>query len=494
MVNCATFANNESGIAEFADFASTLGAAPVWIAADTVEEDYRFESLPHTSGSDRAEMISRKLKQYYRNTPYVCATSRGRDATKRRDDRFLLSALTNPSLIDPWLRAANSHGLPVAGICLLPDLTPALLRALQVGASNVLVASQHHSGLRLTIYRQGDFCLSRLTRGDPAASGDPARFYAEEISNTRLYLSTLHPEALEEPLSAVFLDPHDTLAEVVQHIADENPGMGCLRAGREGIVRQVRLAPEHLDVAPETIYLQLLARETPDANLAPAAVTAAYRRYRTGRALYAAGAALAFGGLLPGGYNLWQVHEMRKETGEALRQTELHQTQYREITRRFPAAPAASEHLRKAVEIHAKLVQTARTPGELLNIVARALEPSPEINVLEVGWKHGAGRIEGASASVLARAGAEGGTAARQQSAYLAGEIRPFNGDYRAAIDAINRLSSRLSADAAVAQVEIIKQPLNVNQSLPLAGNTSEAAEQTGKAEFRLALTLKSGV
>src|SRR6185436_12672816 len=122
IVQCTAFANSESGIAEFSEFASILGAAYAWIAADTVEEDYRFESLPHTGGSDRAEMLTRKLKQYYRNTPYVSATARGRDASKRRDDRFLFSALTNPVLIDPWLRTASTLGLPVAGICLMPDL------------------------------------------------------------------------------------------------------------------------------------------------------------------------------------------------------------------------------------------------------------------------------------------------------------------------------------------------------------------------------------
>src|SRR5689334_1621730 len=123
ILKCMVFPNDESGIVEFGDFASSLGAAHTWLAADTVEEDYRFESLPHTSGSDRNEMLTRKLKQYYRNTPYVSATARGREATKRRDDRFLFSALTNPALIDPWLRTANTLELPVAGVCLVPDLT-----------------------------------------------------------------------------------------------------------------------------------------------------------------------------------------------------------------------------------------------------------------------------------------------------------------------------------------------------------------------------------
>ena len=44
-----------------------------------VEEDYRFETLPHAFGSDRADMVGRKLKQHYRNTPYMAATPLGAD-------------------------------------------------------------------------------------------------------------------------------------------------------------------------------------------------------------------------------------------------------------------------------------------------------------------------------------------------------------------------------------------------------------------------------
>jgi hypothetical protein len=34
--------------------------------------------------------------------------------------------------------------------------------------------------------------------------------------------------------------------------------------------------------------------------------------------------------------------------------------------------------------------------------------------------------------------------------------------------------------------------PLNINPSLTLSGNTTESLEQTGKAEFKLLLVLKS--
>ena len=34
---------------------------PVFAMVDAVEEDYRFETLPHSFGSERAQMVARKL-------------------------------------------------------------------------------------------------------------------------------------------------------------------------------------------------------------------------------------------------------------------------------------------------------------------------------------------------------------------------------------------------------------------------------------------------
>src|SRR6187402_3993944 len=187
IVHCEIFQADEEGVAAFSAFIATMAAsAPlVSIAADAIEEDYRYETLPHATGADRGGMLERKLKQYYRNTPYVAALARGRVGDKRRDDRYLFAALTNPALIEPWLNVITQQGLPVAGIHLLSMLTGALVRKLGSDLSRVLVVAPHHSGLRLTFYKDGEFCVSRLSRG--AAGQDAARApnsLASEISNT----------------------------------------------------------------------------------------------------------------------------------------------------------------------------------------------------------------------------------------------------------------------------------------------------------------------
>jgi len=130
IADCRVFRNDDAGFAEFEEFLLDFAGIPTYIMVDAVEEDYRFETLPHAFGSDRGEMVRRKLRQHYRNIPYVNACFLGRETGRRRDDRYLFSALTNPELIGGWLQAVVAKGLPIAGIFLLPMVSPALVSAL----------------------------------------------------------------------------------------------------------------------------------------------------------------------------------------------------------------------------------------------------------------------------------------------------------------------------------------------------------------------------
>ena len=110
IVETRSFPDNETGQTGFKDFLAGFSNIPVYIVVDAIEEDYRFETLPHAFGRDRADMVNRKLRQHYRNTPYMSATLLGRDTDKRRDDRYLFSALTNPELINDWVQSVVARG------------------------------------------------------------------------------------------------------------------------------------------------------------------------------------------------------------------------------------------------------------------------------------------------------------------------------------------------------------------------------------------------
>ncbi len=495
IAGCRIFKNDDAGFAAFDEFLIPFPGVPAYIMVDAVEEDYRFETLPHTFGSDRSEMVRRKLRQYYRNSPYVNAWFLGRDTGRRRDDRYLFSALTNPELVAAWLHAVAAKGLPVAGIFMLPMVSADLIRTLKLRADNLLLVSQHSGGLRLTFLRDRQFRLSRLTRGDAGRSGTHATFITEEISNTRIYLHALRAARLDEHLTVVLLDRNDELVEAAQHIARDNPSLECIHLGRRELASRLNLSEALLQLTADVIFLQLLGRQIPVGNLAPPNVTGGFGRYRQRRALFATAGIAALFATGWSGLNLWQTAVAHSERTAAMRQTAQLQASYQEITRQFPAAPTSATNLKKAVELAQKLKETARTPETLMTAVSKALQTSPDIAIRQLGWKYGRTEIAtgGSGTSPMTATALSGGSAspARRQSGLIEGEVKPFRGDYRAAIGLIYAFADRLANDPAVAEARIVKLPLNIDPKLPLAGNTIDSGERGGTADFKLLLVLK---
>jgi hypothetical protein len=486
------FTNDEAGIAGFHDYAAASSGTPAFMIVDAVEEDYRFETLPHASGSDRAQMVERKLRQYYRASPYCAASLIGRDGTKRRDDRFLFSALTNPEIVTPWLSELVAAGLPVGGIYLLPMVIPGLVAALDNKSENLLLVAAHAAGIRLTFFREGAFRLSRLSRGDPTQS----RAIIDEISNTRLYLHALRAATLDEPVTVVLLDHADRLTETTGLIGTDNPSLNCIRLGRGDLAARLKLDPVLIENLPASIYLHLLGTKIPDNNLASAAVTADYKLYQSRRQLYAAGAIAMAIGLTWSGFNLWQQFSLSDETAAAAQRTARVNADYQEATKQFPAAPTTADNLKRATELAEKLRTSAVTPENFLKVIGRALAPSPEIALVELGWQNSTSEFEaGAVAPGSGRAASPGAVAApgagRKQSGLISGQVRDFKGDFRRAITAINALAQRLRDDPAVETVRIVQLPLNASPTLALSGNTADNPTQAGAAEFKLVVVFK---
>lgn len=489
------FERDDRGFAGLREFLAPHPNVPVYLMVDAVEEDYRFETLPHSWGSERAQMVARKLKQHYRNTPYIGAWLQGREQNKRRDDRYLFSALTNPELIADWLRVIAGQELPLAAIYLLPMVSTSLLDRLQIKTPNLLVAAQHTGGLRLTFFRERQFRLSRLTRGDGAKSSDPVRLFAGEISNTRLYLHALRTATLDEHLTVLLLDRNDELAEVAAAIVQDNPALDCVRVGRAELASRLAMDPQLLSVAPDAMYLQLLGLKVPKGNIAPASATVGFRRYRVSRTVYAACASIAAIAAVWSVVNGWQTYRVKDEAANVAAQIAVQDAQYEQMTRLFPPAPTSGANLKKAVEIAKAIRETSRDPVPMMALVSQALEAMPDITLRELAWRYGRGDIQkGAEASTAAPpAQAAPGVAppARHQSAYLSGEIRNFRGDYRAAIATIEALAERLRRYPSVAEVRTTKMPLDVSPKAVLSGNTLDTTVETGTADFEMVIVLQ---
>jgi hypothetical protein len=281
---------------------------------------------------------------------------------------------------------------------------------------------------------------------------------------------------------------------VTEAITRDNPSLECMRLTRRQLSTSLNLAESMLDLSPDAVYLQLLAQRMPASNLASVPLTAGFRRLQLRRAIYATAGVVAVAGTVWSAFNVWQTFDAHAQMTAAAQQTALLRAQYREVTRQFPAAPASAQNLKRTVEIAHQLREGLRTPEMFMRVVSSALETAPGIAVSGLVWKHGAGDADSGGPRGASAASAAGAAGQRRQSGTIEGEIKPFRGDYRAAVAAINAFTERLARDPAVAEARIVKLPLNIDPTLALAGNTLDSREQGGVADFKVLVLLKTNL
>lgn len=493
---CQVFRNDAQGLEAFDRFLAQLRKIPAHVLLDVVEEDYRFEMLPHASGRDRSELLERRLRQLYRNTPYCGALLQGRDTGKRRDDQHLFFALLNPELLDIWLSLIRGHELPVAGVYLLPVVAEQMARKIAPDTANVLLVARHPSGLRLSFFRDGKLRVSRLTQIESADTKGHVAEFTEEIANTRLYLHALRVMTLDEQLAVVALDRDGSLGGLEQAVTREISNAQAVVIGSSEIAQRVGVPAAVIADVPDALYLHLLASQPLRGNLAPEPVTEQFHIYQLRRALYAAGgiaAVVSIGWLALNAYQIYDLHSQQAQTAA---QTAEYQRRYQDVTRQFPASPTNADNLVLAVQVAERLRSSKRTPEPAMALLGRVLGQYPSVRLKSMGWKYATRDFDNDAGQRRPDAPPPGaavpGTSVRRQSAFVEAEIYPFTGDYRSALDAIAAFAESLRNEPSVADVKVVALPLNVSPTMALAGSTSEETTRATSAPFRLNIAFKA--
>ena len=490
LASCKHFENNEVGWIAFGNFLRGAHGLPVHIIVDTVEEDFRFETLPHIRGRDRTEMVDRKLKQLYRATPYYSYALQDRESGKRRDDRYLFAALTSPDLLIPWLRAIEAANLPVSGIYPLALVSVSLIERLKLKHPNLLVISKNSAGLRQTFFKNLKFRISRLTplRG---ATDVADQHYADEIGNTRMYLDALTVTHVDDTLEVVIVDQDGSLSGLPSAIMRGRPNMQCQYLDINDIHARFSIPVADLEASTDTLHLYLLGEQAPTLNLAPSYLTRTYQRFATGRWVYAASAAILAGAVIWSALNVFQAMGIDRDTFITQRQTQDYQAKYQQVTAQFPDAPTSADNLRHTVEIAEQIRAGLRSPEAMFSIISRALDASPDIQLQRLEWHYGDSSTTktGGNSAAAPAPGPDG----LLQTGIVHAEVPRFGGDYRAAMGVINNFLQLIARDNAVAEVKVVKLPLDIRSNSGLTGST-KAVPGKEAAQFEVAVIFKSGV
>ena len=497
-----SFVNNEAGHIAFAEFLQEHTNTPVFLIADAVEEDYKLESLPHTTGAAKRELIERKLNQYYRGLVYRTAHFIQRGTDKRKDDQFLFVALSKDDFVKDWVSVIQAAKAPLVGVYLLPMLSQILVKQLKLVEPHILLCEKLSSGLRQTYFHNGRLRMSRLVPNVPADTNQLSYFYLVETEKTRLYLISQRFISQDTNIDLVLTSLDGSTHAISQSISREQ-NIECTEVDLNQTATNLKLPARLVLQTPELLHMQLLAKGYLVDNLAPSSQTQEYQSNKVKLAIKVATAALGVIGLTIAGLFFKQGLDYKDAYNQALQDTVIQQHRYDEAAKNFPVTPISASDLQIAVELDKTISTFPKTPRRVMLVVSQALEQSPEIQLDRLRWTLSNDLNLKDDDKLLPTNNAPTTTNINVVNAndtnmlaeigFINAEISNFAGDYRAALNSVNKFVTNLKANKNVKVVEVVQAPVNVSSYVGLQGSTTdEQSTQRQPALFKLKVVLNS--
>jgi len=488
------FNNQDDDHTVFGQFMAKHEGIDVYLMVDAIEEDYKLEALPHTTGKARREIVERKLTQFNRNSIYRTAHFIKRDADKRKDDNFLFVALNNTDFMRRWMDVIQADHIPLVGIYLLPMVSQVVVRQMKLMAPHILLCERLSSGLRQTYLHNGRLRMSRLS---PMADVKPEQlsyFYLVEIEKTRLYLLSQRLIKAETTLQMV-LPAYDATSDKIAKSISQEQGIESKTIDILAFAKSSNIKEAFVKAQPELLHMQLLANGNVPDNLAPPELTKTHNIKSICRNIHITTALIGLAGLLLSAVYFFQGYQIESEINQVAAKTERQIKQYAIVAENFPETPMPGPDLKKAVEI-AQTINN-QTPKQLMQVLSHALKSEPDVAVSRIRWVQSdrsdiADESDEGSAPENVPQTSSGGVASLMQIGFINAEIRNFTGDYRSALASASRFASQLRANPLVAQVQILQEPVNVSSLANLQGSTrDESTAQRTPAIFKLKVVLK---
>lgn len=456
-----------TGLATFAAVIARHAHLPATVLVDSVDEDYRSESLPHVQGPARAALVMRKLRQAFRNAQFAGAWRQARDTAGRRDDRYLFAALTDHEWLLPWLAVLQREGVPLAGITPLAMACQSLLARLRVAEPHVLMACRLHNSLRLSYYQDGMLRFSRLVSGETPTQMPGGA--ADEIAKTQLYLVGQRMLPRDARLHVLLLDPTAQLDPAFAAL-NADPAFSVRRVAVAELARALRIPDDFLLATPETVPLAAIAAQSLPLNLAPSALLQRHVEYRWHRALHAVAGGIALAGLVATA-TLWlQAETLKERTHQLHIQARQLDARYQTISRTFPRRDIAPEQLAQTVRLAHTLERPGVEPLKLMAALGAAFDASPGIALERLDWSSEA--------------------AADTATLRIDATLVPFDGNYRAAMQRIEAFMQTLARLPSLDEVRLRTSPVNTNPGSRLTGKTQDG-DETSRQSARFSVELR---
>ncbi|MBI4988901.1 MAG: hypothetical protein HZC23_08795 [Rhodocyclales bacterium] len=474
------FPQDEAGIAAFSEYVARHRHSSFYLLADIADEGFQIEVLPYTQGADRSALLARKLGQYFYGSPLATALSYGREKTGRRDEKFLLAALTRPQLFEPWLAALHAAEAQLAGVHSLSLLGAQLIAKLPPVREHCLLISITRGGIRQSFFENGQLKFSRLSQMTATGAAEIAAGCAAEAAKIYQYLLGQRLLARGAPLPVLALAHPAQTGAFLEHCKNTEElqfslhdlHAACKTCGLKTLPR---------DSHAESLFLHLLAQAPPREQFAQPAERRFFRLWQIRFALKSAGAVALLGCLLFAGKLLVDAFQWSGQTAEIQAQSEADAQKYQAILKTYPPMPTSTDNLRAVIGRFDDLEKRSAPVEPLFLALSRALGESPRVDLDRIQWQLNANPDDNFQSQQETRTPAANGekpAAGAMHAIAVVHGLLPTSmaTDQRGQLDAVNAFADTLRKDPSL-KVTILRMPFDVESGKSLKSASEKAAE-----------------
>ena len=502
------FAVAGAGAAAFERYCAGLAKEPMHIFTDLAEEDFRLDTVPHVGPRDREAVLTRKLSQIFRNTPYRHALLQGREAEGRRDDRVMYTAITNPEVLRPWLDVIERLKVPLEGIHSAAVFSSVLLEELDlVFPHTLLVTFTPGDAMRQSYFRDREIKFSRLTPIDLEEGQTVGTMLAEETTRTWQYLDSLRHFGAEDRLEVCVLI-HRSDRPAVEAALRDFAQLQYRLMDIEQVATKLALKSPPLDSTAEEVMVHLFLMRRTENHFASSEM----RRHATQRKARIVLNQLSVGVLAAsiawGGWNVSRVFRGSDADQAAAQQMNALNREHEAITRALPSFGVGGSTMRDAVTFYNGAIRGFPTLTEFLVPLSGVLRAYPEVRVNQLTWQatddpKTVPRMSltpprnAPPVKAIARGGETGPppqgeesanpqfAGGRYEIALVEATVRVPHNDFRGAMAEVERLAGDI-AKVEGFRADVVESPLDTSPSLALQGRHGERDPTTMEPRFVL--------
>ena len=498
------FNPGQEGLEKFKTYLLATDNTPARLLIDLIEEDFKIENIPHVGATDRKSIVNRLIDRHYRKSKdYVNYNIIGRQKSGRKDDILLYSVLSNPEILDPWLKTIQQCNTAISGIWSLPLLSERLFTKIDNKANNALLVSQQvPSNLRQTFIKNGHFESSRsaVVNLEDATIGE---FISSEVEQTIRYLSNQRFIGFDEKVQIHVICSKTDLAKIQSHCLDtaihsfHYHSLNDI-AEKFGFSKSTNKDSSKLTEYSNGIYSYICASKIlPIGHYGNRSLFSRYYEQLLSKTLYASSAALLlFASIMSLNYFSESV-TFDNQTATLKTQTRGVNNNYKKVLANLEPKLKKSRMMQSSVLLAEKIQQSKIiSPQNFMVDISQILTGSgmQDMKITSISWQQYQGNTMSAENNNRNKSITDYAKLDKiNQHAVIGGYIRVSRSSLKQSVDKLNSIIDAFKSNKLISTVKVNHMPVDIrskssieNESGSAQKNNSNSDKEKGKFEIEI--------